>query len=1077
MQLWKPIALLLLPAVALAQDAPAESPDETVIVLGKGALPPGNSDNPAKPRMQLELDAFSLNSTDFIFPSGLRVIMQADHTEPLIATTMWIDRGSSSDPIGKEGIAHYIEHLWFKSKHGEEVPMVWDLVKEMGCDINASTSNDWTNYMTVCSSEFLPVMLKLESLRLTDTITGVTVEEMLTEREVVRNELRLRYEVGGNEMFSHLMADIYPDGHPYHRSTIGTHDSLTAIELSDIQDYVDANYRPVNATLVVVGDFDLDDASSLIMENFDLKSLHPDLTEEHVFYYPRTDVEEPDRNNPDDWYLGAWDPAAPEEEILSTRGEPVVRVAEKAQAPPMPAQPLNYHDAPLDRPVVAVGWSVPGGYRGKDALWYQIAGTIGNQMKYRFQDPQQLRSLKGDNRIYTEPVSNQKSISCGYMADTVNSTVLCFAELANDDVDGKRVGKEMIDQVAEVWNEDVTSSEQTSMGERFFNLSRMSFMRDILLSLDVVSALYGRAFDIAEWAHYTGRPTYHSDMIVAATEGSLHEAKELAFEYLTRDRAVVSVMNPIPEEDLVVDSSETAFHGAQRGMDIVVQSAVDLDQVTAALIAESTKVPDLSQMREKVLDNGLRVVVMRHGEVPIARVRLLFEGGSSLDSSGRFVFADTFMDYDDTFNTELDPLQIAGDMDFTDPGTYTTANITASSMNVDGAMWILRQWVGSIHPYTAGKNDWIRRRKSSLKGWWQLDDPDWFVEQVIEDHWNPGHPVALSLTWDDYERMKTWGVGEARETLNRYYQPANTTLIIVGKVDPDETLAQAEAYFGGWRAKPGTTVGPHPPMPPPNEGKPARTLVFDDPGKSQTSVEYHCPVGPVTPDDRVVYEIMAQVVDDSVWKILREQAGATYGANSGLGYYGGGNARLVMSSSVQNDATPLAAKTFMRMVKEIGEGQIDHDQLTMQKLYQARFFGLKQQSVDQMTDRLTMGARYGFPWLDSYGDRLAAVDEAAVQKAVEGCAEHAIITMQGPLDVIGPMLEEEGVEFEVYDWEARADELLLQYDPKAYKKKKKKEAKEAEEEAAEGEEASEEPAPEPEETVATENDKGAEPTE
>jgi hypothetical protein len=184
-----------------------------------------------------------------------------------------------------------------------------------------------------------------------------------------------------------------------------------------------------------------------------------------------------------------------------------------------------------------------------------------------------------------------------------------------------------------------------------------------------------------------------------------------------------------------------------------------------------------------------------------------------------------------------------------------------------------------------------------------------------------------------------------------------------------------------------------------------------------------------------------------------------------------------MSSSVQNDATPLAAKTFMRMVKEIGEGQIDHDQLTMQKLYQARFFGLKQQSVDQMTDRLTMGARYGFPWLDSYGDRLAAVDEAAVQKAVEGCAEHAIITMQGPLDVIGPMLEEEGVEFEVYDWEARADELLLQYDPKAYKKKKKKEAKEAEEEAAEGEEASEEPAPEPEETVATENDKGAEPTE
>ncbi|MBW1880930.1 MAG: insulinase family protein, partial [Deltaproteobacteria bacterium] len=840
MQLWKPIAfLLLLPSAALATDAPAEQADETVIVLGQGALPPGNSDNPNKPRMQLELDAFSLNSMDFIFPSGLRVIMQADHTEPLVATTMWIDRGSSSDPIGKEGIAHYIEHLWFKSKHGEDIPKVWDLVKEMGCDLNASTSNDWTNYMMVCPSEFLPVMLKLESLRLTDAITGVTVEEMLTEREVVRNELRLNYEVGGNEMFSHLFADIYPEGHPYHRSTIGTHESLTAIELSDIQDYVDANYRPVNATLVVIGDFDLDDASSLIIENFDLKSLHPDLTEEHVFFFPRPGVVEPDKSKREDWYIGAWDPAAPQEKLLDTMGQPVVRVTEKAQPPPMPAQRLNYHDAPLDRPVVAVAWSVPGGYRGQDALWSQIAGTIGNQMWYRFQDPNQLRGLKGDSRIYTDPVSNQKSVGCGYEADTVNSTVMCFAELANDDVDGGRVGKEMIDQVSEVWNADVTSSEQTSMGERFFNLSRMSFMRDILLSLDVVSALYGRAFDIAHWAHYTGRPTYHSDMIESATEGSLHEAKELAFEYLTRARAVISVMNPIPEEDMVVDSSETAFHGAQRGMDIVVRSAVDLDEVTAALITESTKVPDLSQMREKVMENGLRVVVMRHGEVPIARVRLLFQGSSMNDATGRYAFADQFMATDSIFNTELDPLQIAGDMDFTDSGIFTTANITASSKNVDGAMWILRQWVGSIHPYTAGKNDWIRRQKSSLKGWWLLDEPGWFVEQVIEDHWNPGHPTTLSLTFDDYDRMKTWGVGEARETLNQYYQPANTTLIIVGKVDPDEVLAQAEAYFGGWRAKPGTVVGPHPPMPPANPAKPARTLVFDDPGKSQTSVEYH----------------------------------------------------------------------------------------------------------------------------------------------------------------------------------------------------------------------------------------------
>ena len=170
--------LLLLPAVAAAQTTPTdttpgapttgETVQETVIVK---ALPPGPSDTPKKPGMQMHLDeSFGFQSADFIFPSGLRVIMQEDHSQPLVGITMWVDRGSSSDPIGKEGIAHYVEHLWSKSKHGEGIPMVWDLLDELGCYLNASTSNDWTNYMTVCSAEFTGVMLKLESLRFSDTL-------------------------------------------------------------------------------------------------------------------------------------------------------------------------------------------------------------------------------------------------------------------------------------------------------------------------------------------------------------------------------------------------------------------------------------------------------------------------------------------------------------------------------------------------------------------------------------------------------------------------------------------------------------------------------------------------------------------------------------------------------------------------------------------------------------------------------------------------------------------------------------------------------------------------------------------
>ena len=182
----------------------------SLLALAGIALVPffAQADSVPRPRFQLQLKPYEVKSTVFNFPSGLRVVFQEDHTQPIVSATMVIDRGSTADPEGREGIAHLVEHLWFRSKHkdtqGNELPKVWDLLREMGANLNAFTSSDNTTYMTVVPKEQVRALMRLEGLRLREAVAGVTDEVIKVEREVVRNELRMRYENGGGDAFRYL---------------------------------------------------------------------------------------------------------------------------------------------------------------------------------------------------------------------------------------------------------------------------------------------------------------------------------------------------------------------------------------------------------------------------------------------------------------------------------------------------------------------------------------------------------------------------------------------------------------------------------------------------------------------------------------------------------------------------------------------------------------------------------------------------------------------------------------------------------------------------------------------------------
>lgn len=203
------------------------------------------------PEMQYEVRTADL-------ASGLRVVLQQDRSKPLVAVAVVVDVGSAADPIGQEGLAHLVAHLAFRARPDGKRSHT-DLLEISGAGAwNEFTEHDLTTYYALASAEALPELLALEMSCVLDPLKGVDPGVFEAEREVVRNELRERDELGlVGGVSTQLMASLYPVGHPYSRPSIGTDASISKLTMESARAFVAEHYRPPRMTLVIAGDLDL----------------------------------------------------------------------------------------------------------------------------------------------------------------------------------------------------------------------------------------------------------------------------------------------------------------------------------------------------------------------------------------------------------------------------------------------------------------------------------------------------------------------------------------------------------------------------------------------------------------------------------------------------------------------------------------------------------------------------------------------------------------------------------------------------------------------------------------------------
>ena len=201
--------------------------------------------------------------------NGLGVVLVPDDRVPIVALSLWYGVGTSHEPPGRSGFAHLFEHMMFQGSANVGKAEHFEIVEAVGGRTNAYTLLDATVYNETVPSHYLELALWLEADRMATLGTALSQETLDNQREVVKNERRLRvdnipYGAGEEKLF----ALAFPPEHPYHHSPWGSMDDLSAASLEDVRAFFQTYYVPNNAVLTVVGDLDAEHALSLIQRHF-----------------------------------------------------------------------------------------------------------------------------------------------------------------------------------------------------------------------------------------------------------------------------------------------------------------------------------------------------------------------------------------------------------------------------------------------------------------------------------------------------------------------------------------------------------------------------------------------------------------------------------------------------------------------------------------------------------------------------------------------------------------------------------------------------------------------------------------
>ena len=222
--------------------------------------------------LMLSVSAWAADFTVHKLPNGQTLVVQEVRNNPIVTVDTWVKTGSVNESDTNSGVAHFLEHLFFKGTKKHPVGEFDRILESKGAIVNAATSKDFTHYYITIPSEYFETALDLHSDMLTNP--QIPRKELEKERKVVLEEISKDGNNPSKKVYENLNEMMYSH-HPYKRKVIGSADVISTITREEILEFFNSYYAPSNMITVIVGDVDTNKVVEKVGQYFNLEYKKP----------------------------------------------------------------------------------------------------------------------------------------------------------------------------------------------------------------------------------------------------------------------------------------------------------------------------------------------------------------------------------------------------------------------------------------------------------------------------------------------------------------------------------------------------------------------------------------------------------------------------------------------------------------------------------------------------------------------------------------------------------------------------------------------------------------------------------
>lgn len=216
------------------------------------------------------VSGYAQDFSTFKLNDGQTVIIKEVHDNPIVIIDTWIKTGSINETDQNSGVAHFLEHLFFKGTTKHPTNEFDKILESKGAITNAATSKDYTHYYVLLPSKDVELAMELHADMLLHPL--IPRKELEKERKVVLEEIAKDNDEPSNILYKNMNSILYKE-HPYKREVIGKKEIIETIPREQILSFYDKWYNPQNMVTIIVGDINTDKALELVEKNFKPKNV------------------------------------------------------------------------------------------------------------------------------------------------------------------------------------------------------------------------------------------------------------------------------------------------------------------------------------------------------------------------------------------------------------------------------------------------------------------------------------------------------------------------------------------------------------------------------------------------------------------------------------------------------------------------------------------------------------------------------------------------------------------------------------------------------------------------------------